>query len=62
MQIRVFEAAAAVGILKRNLLALEDAMKGLEKLQLASLTPDRVRRLFYLGSEDTPSYLPTGRE
>jgi hypothetical protein len=37
-------------------------MKGLEKLQLASLTPDRVRRLFYLGSEDTPSYLPTGRE
>jgi hypothetical protein len=62
MQIRVFEAAAAVGILKRNILALEDAMKGLEKLQLASLTPDRVRRLFYLGSEDTPEYLPAGRE
>ena len=62
MQIRVFEAAAAVGILKRNILALEDAMKGLEKLQLASLTPDRVRRLFYLGSEDTPQYLPGDRE
>jgi hypothetical protein len=62
MQIRVFEAAAAVGILKRNILALEDAMKGLEKLQLASLTPDRVRRLFYLGSEDTPGYLPANRE
>ncbi|NLG99442.1 MAG: hypothetical protein GX491_18970 [Chloroflexi bacterium] len=62
MQIRVFEAAAAVGILKRNILALEDAMRGLEKLQLASLTPDRVRRLFYLGSEDTPGYLTPGRE
>lgn len=62
MQIRVFEAAAAVGILKRNILALEDAMKGLEKLQLASLTPDRVRRLFYLGSEDPTGYLPEGRK
>lgn len=62
MQIRVFEAAAAVGILKRNILALEDAMKGLEKLHLASLTPDRVRRLFYLGSEDIPGNLPAGRE
>jgi hypothetical protein len=62
MQIRVFEAAAAVGILKRNILALEDAMKGLEKLQLASLTPDRVRRLFYLGSEDAPEYLPSSQE
>ncbi len=51
MQIRVFEAAAAVGILQRNILALQDAMKGLEKLQLASLTPERVRRLFFLGGE-----------
>jgi hypothetical protein len=31
-------------------------------LQLASLTPDRVRRLFYLGGEETPQYLPEGRE
>jgi hypothetical protein len=60
MQIRVFEAAAAVGILKRNILALEDAMKGLEKLQLASLTPERVRRLFFLTGDNTdgPLSLP----
>jgi hypothetical protein len=52
MQIRVFEAAAAVGILQRNILALQDAMRGLEKLHLASLTPERVRRLFFLGGGD----------
>ncbi len=62
MQIQVFEAAAAVGILQRNILALQDAMKGLEKLQLASLTPERVRRLFFLGGEGMPGAreLPEG--
>jgi hypothetical protein len=60
MQIRVYEAAAAVGILQRNILALQDAMKGLEKLKLASLTPERVRRLFFLGSGEStdPLALP----
>ncbi len=58
MQIRVFEAAAAVGILQRNILALQDAMKGLEKLRLASLTPERVRRLFFLGG-DSPTNPPS---
>lgn len=57
MQIRVYEAAAAVGILQRNILALQDAMKGLEKLQLASLTPERVRRLFFLGGEGSAGTL-----
>ena len=62
VQIRVFEAAAAVGILKRNILALQDAMKGLEKLQLASLTPERVRRLFLLESEEPSKYLDLGSD
>jgi hypothetical protein len=34
-------------------------MRGLEKLQLAALTPERVRRLFFLGnSEGSTEMLP----
>lgn len=55
-QITVLQAAAAVGMLKKNILALENAIQGLEKLKLVSLTPDRVKRLFNLGqSSDTRS-------
>lgn len=47
-QLDVFQAAAAVGILKSRLFALEDTVRGLENLKLVSLTPDRIIRLFRL--------------
>ncbi len=58
LQIKTYQLAVTVGILKKNNLALEDALKGLANLRLVSLTPDRVRRLFLLGENPPAPSLP----
>jgi len=47
LQIDFISSALTLGILRKNYLALFDSVRGLETLKLASMNPDRVRRLFF---------------
>jgi hypothetical protein len=47
LQIDFISSALTLGILRKNYLALFDSVRGLERLKLVSMNPDRVRRLFF---------------